>query len=102
MAIPILFQVLFPLEVCELLDKVDLEVTVEGPGLSSQAGAVRLAISMAVAPLVDEENRTKLRIGACLANGILADTYFFAVMSKSTNFLSFLVRSWPLPARLEA
>ncbi|MBG7601392.1 MAG: 30S ribosomal protein S9 [Gammaproteobacteria bacterium] len=49
-----------PLEVTEMLDKVDLKVTVSGGGSSGQAGAIRHGIARA---LVDynEELRSPLR-----------------------------------------
>ena len=49
-----------PLEVTEMLDKVDIRVTVKGGGSSGQAGAIRHGISRA---LVDynEELRPALR-----------------------------------------
>ena len=49
-----------PLEVTEMLDKVDIRITVKGGGSSGQAGAIRHGISRA---LVDynEELRPSLR-----------------------------------------
>ncbi|MCC5792362.1 MAG: 30S ribosomal protein S9 [Legionellaceae bacterium] len=37
-----------PLETCDMLDKFDIYVTVEGGGISGQAGAVRLGIAKAL------------------------------------------------------
>ena len=49
-----------PLEVTDTLGKFDFSVTVNGGGLSGQAGAVRLGISRALL-LYSEDNRSILR-----------------------------------------
>ncbi len=49
-----------PLEVAEMLDKVDLRVTVSGGGNSGQAGAIRHGIARALRAY-DEELRLPLR-----------------------------------------
>jgi small subunit ribosomal protein S9 len=54
-----------PLEIVELLGTVDIVATCRGGGLSGQAGAVRLAISRAVAEY-QPDTRVKLRQGGFL------------------------------------
>ena len=49
-----------PLERAELLDKVDVTVTVVGGGSSGQAGAIRHGIARALLQY-DEENRSVMR-----------------------------------------
>ena len=49
-----------PLEVTDTLGKFDFSITVNGGGLSGQAGAVRLGISRALL-LYSEDNRSILR-----------------------------------------
>lgn len=49
-----------PLELVEMLDKVDLKITVRGGGNNGQAGAIRHGISRALVEL-DSELKTGLR-----------------------------------------
>lgn len=49
-----------PLELVEMLDKVDLNITVRGGGNNGQAGAIRHGISRALVEL-DSELKTGLR-----------------------------------------
>jgi small subunit ribosomal protein S9 len=49
-----------PLEVTEMLDKVDLQITVKGGGSSGQAGAIRHGIARALTAY-DESFRSALR-----------------------------------------
>ena len=49
-----------PLELCNLLDKVDIDVKVKGGGSFGQAGAIRHGISRALL-LLDEELRPQLK-----------------------------------------
>ncbi|AFJ02757.1 SSU ribosomal protein S9p (S16e) [Methylophaga frappieri] len=49
-----------PLELVEMLDKVDLKITVRGGGNNGQAGAIRHGISRALVEL-DNELKTDLR-----------------------------------------
>lgn len=60
-------QVLYPLQFTGMLEKVDLEIFVEGSGPSAQAGAVRFATSLALLPLVDEVTRSEMQIAGLLA-----------------------------------
>jgi small subunit ribosomal protein S9 len=53
-------DVLTPIEVTENAGKYNVYVTVEGGGMSGQAGAVRLGISRALIEM-NEENRVPLR-----------------------------------------
>lgn len=49
-----------PLEVVDMLDKVDLKITVSGGGTTGQAGAIRHGIARALTSY-DEELRSPLR-----------------------------------------
>ena len=49
-----------PLETVEMLDKVDLKITVKGGGISGQAGAIRHGIARALAEY-DESLRPAMR-----------------------------------------
>jgi small subunit ribosomal protein S9 len=49
-----------PLELVEMLDKVDLNITVRGGGNNGQAGAIRHGISRALV-VYDSELKTELR-----------------------------------------
>lgn len=49
-----------PLELVEMLDKVDLKITVRGGGNNGQAGAIRHGISRALVEL-DSELKSELR-----------------------------------------
>ena len=49
-----------PLEAANLVDKLDLKITVRGGGSSGQAGAIRHGISRALL-LFDEELRPQLK-----------------------------------------
>lgn len=59
-------QVVFPLQLTDLLGKVDVEAKVEGHGVSANAGAIRLAISRALLSFVDENMREKMRLAGLL------------------------------------
>lgn len=54
-------QLMFPLHFVGLLGRFDIEGSVEGSGRSSQAGAVRLAISRALLSFVSEGEVEKMR-----------------------------------------
>ena len=54
-----------PLEVTENLGKFDFQITVEGGGLTGQAGAVRLGIARALVQY-SEDHRSVLRRGGFL------------------------------------
>jgi small subunit ribosomal protein S9 len=54
-----------PLEMTELIGKLDISCRASGGGVSGQAGAVRLALSRAIA-LYAPDLRTKLRRGGYL------------------------------------
>lgn len=59
-------QVVFPLQFTNLLGKVDLVATVTGAGLSSSAGAIRLATALALRSFVDEHMRERMRLAGLL------------------------------------
>ena len=52
-----------PLQVADLLDKVDVVCQTVRGGTSGQAGAIRYAISTALMSLVDSKTVDKLRLG---------------------------------------
>lgn len=60
-------QVLFPLIFSNMLDKVDVEATMEGGGPSGQAGAIRWGISWALRSFVDQETIEKMRLAGLLS-----------------------------------
>ncbi len=57
--------VLSPLKVVNLLNKFDIDVIVNGGGLTGQAGAIKLALSRSLV-LFDETNKSVLRKNTCL------------------------------------
>ena len=61
-------QILFPLQLTDKLMEVDIEATVSGGGESGQAGAIRLAVSMALRSFVDREMLSKMRLGKSVGN----------------------------------
>ena len=52
-----------PLQFVGRLGEVDVEATVSGGGGTGQSGAIRLALSKALASFVDADTREKMRIG---------------------------------------
>ena len=63
-------QLLFPLQFCDVLGKVDIEISVEAGGSSGQAGAARLAIANALQSIVSLEVREKMRLAGLLSNDL--------------------------------
>ncbi|KAF2362953.1 Ribosomal protein S9 [Trinorchestia longiramus] len=63
-------QVLLPLQVCELLDKVDVFCTVEIGGTTGQACAIRYALSQALSAFVDPLTREKMRLVGLLTQDV--------------------------------
>ena len=61
----LVIEVRQPLEHVNLMDKIDVDATVDGGGLAGQAGALRLGISRALLGM-DEELRKALRATGCL------------------------------------
>ncbi len=62
---PLIRQIVEPLEVADMLGKVDLSVRVKGGGVSGQAGAIRLAIARALT-LFDPDLRAAMKKGGFL------------------------------------
>ena len=56
-------QVLFPLQFVGKLGEMDVEVSVEGGGLSGQAGAIRYALAKALSSFVDATTMERMRLG---------------------------------------
>lgn len=54
---------MFPLQFVDMLGRFDLQCTVSGGGLSSQAGALRLAIARALLNFVSERDIENMRQG---------------------------------------
>lgn len=79
----IAFQIIFPLQFTDMLGKVDVMATVEGGGLSGQAGAIRHGISMSLRSFVDAETMERMRLGDNLA-----------FLSKISMFQSLKFFSW--------
>lgn len=59
-------QIMFPLLMSGKLGKVDIEATVQGEGLSAQAGAIRHGISLALRSLLPPEKLEQLRLAGLL------------------------------------
>ena len=57
--------ILSPLKVVNLLNKFDIDVIVNGGGLTGQAGAIKLALSRSLV-LFDQNNKPALRKNSCL------------------------------------
>lgn len=56
---------MFPLQFMGMLGRFDLECTASGGGRSSQAGALRLAISRALLSFLSEGEMETMRQGGC-------------------------------------
>lgn len=56
-------QLMFPLHFVDMLGRFDVEASVEGGGHSSQAGALRLAISRALLAFVSKGDVENMRQG---------------------------------------
>lgn len=56
-------QILFPLLFTDMVDKVDIEATVRGGGVSGKAGAIRYGIAWSLRSFVDPETVEQMRIG---------------------------------------
>ncbi|XP_041777201.1 28S ribosomal protein S9, mitochondrial isoform X2 [Anopheles merus] len=59
-------QVLFPLLFTKMYGKIDVTANVSGGGPSSQAGAVRWGIAMALRSFVDEDQIARMRVAGLL------------------------------------
>jgi len=57
--------VLSPIKVVNLLNKFDIDVIVNGGGLTGQAGAIKMALARSLV-LFDQNNKPALRKSACL------------------------------------
>lgn len=65
---------MFPLQFKDMLGRFDLECTVSGGGKSSQAGALRLAISRALLSFLSEGEVENMRQGELLPFFLVDDT----------------------------
>ena len=63
-------QVMYPLQFTRLLGLVDVEVLVDAGGPSSQAGAIRYALSMSLRSFVDEETLEEMKICGLLTQDV--------------------------------
>ena len=61
---------MFPLQFTDQLFKVDIEATVKGGGVSTQAGAIRYALSRALRSFVDTETVEEMRLAGLLTQDI--------------------------------
>ena len=59
-------QLMFPLDFCDMLGKVDVEIDVQGPGMSSQSAAARLGISLCLRSFVSPDLVEKMRLAGLL------------------------------------
>ena len=62
--------VMYPLQFTKLLGQVDLDILVDGGGVTSQAGAIRYATSMALRSFVDENMITEMKVCGLLTQDI--------------------------------
>lgn len=63
-------QILFPLQFMQKTKEVDIKAEVSGGGISGQAGAVRLALSRALATFMDQATVEKMRLAGLLTRDI--------------------------------
>ena len=56
-------QILYPLTFLDMIQRFDIDLTVEGGGYTGQAGAARYAIATALKSFVDEATIEKMRLG---------------------------------------
>ena len=61
---------MYPLELTRLLGLVDVECIVDAGGPSSQAGAIRYALSMCLRSFVDEDTRTDMKVCGLLTQDV--------------------------------
>ncbi|VVC30336.1 Ribosomal protein S9,Ribosomal protein S5 domain 2-type fold,Ribosomal protein S5 domain 2-type fold [Cinara cedri] len=59
-------QILFPLLFTDMVEKVDIEATVRGGGISGKAGAIRFGISWSLRSFVEPETVERMRIAGLL------------------------------------
>lgn len=63
-------QLMFPLQFLQKMGEVDFKVEVSGGGISGQAGAIRLALSRALATFVDSATVERMRLAGLLTRDI--------------------------------
>lgn len=80
-------QLMFPLHFVDMLGRFDMEASVEGGGHSSQAGALRLAISRALLSFVSNGDVENMRQGTCErhTHTQLINTAHFSLVTVSTS-----------------
>ncbi|XP_065564365.1 small ribosomal subunit protein uS9m-like isoform X1 [Artemia franciscana] len=59
----LLSSLLFPLQFTGFMNKVDVDASVDGGGPTGQAGAVRVAVSLALRSFVGKDMLEQMRIG---------------------------------------
>merc|ERR1719206_365381 len=62
--------VMYPVQFTKLLGQIDLDVLVDGGGVTSQAGAIRYATAMGIRSFVDEQTLTEMRVAGLLTQDI--------------------------------
>jgi len=62
--------VMYPLQFTKLLGQVDLDVLLEGGGVTSQAQAIRYATSMCIRSFVDQDMHTEMKVAGLLTQDI--------------------------------
>lgn len=63
-------QIMYPLQFTRLLGLVDVECIVDAGGFSSQAGAIRYALSMALRSFVDEQTVEEMKVCGLLTQDV--------------------------------
>lgn len=76
---------MFPLHFVDTLGRFDVEATVEGGGHSSQAGALRLAISRALLSFVSNGDVENMRQGECETHTAQTHTAHFSLFTVSAS-----------------
>ena len=78
---------MFPLQFLDMLGRFDLECSVSGGGRSSQAGALRLAVSRALLSFLSEGQVEAMRQGGSEILNQFLPAVYFQILAHSSWFL---------------
>ncbi|XP_066521690.1 28S ribosomal protein S9, mitochondrial isoform X2 [Hoplias malabaricus] len=76
-------QLMFPMHFVGMLDRFDVEASVEGGGRSAQAGALRLAVSRALLSFVSSGDMESMRQEMCLDEIVQGIGHYSAIQNLS-------------------
>jgi len=62
--------VMYPLQFTKMLGQIDLDVIIDGGGVTSQAQAIRYATAMGIKSFVDEQTVTEMRVAGLLTQDV--------------------------------